>query len=100
MRQKVVGNDVTLSLQLPDGSVEIDGVSVHDLCRDQAEAGRADALVLEGAVANRTLPMEEGTAQGIACLALVGPGVAALGRARIGQPFQGKQRALNAAERS
>ena len=39
--------------------VEIDGVPVHNRRRDQAEAGRAEALVLEGAVAELTLPMEE-----------------------------------------
>ena len=49
--------------------VEIDGVPVHNRRRDQAEAGRAEALVLEGAVAELTLPMEEdGAAQGIARL--------------------------------
>ena len=97
---EMVINDLTLRPQLPDGAVEIDGVPVHDRCGDQAEAGGAEGLVLERAVTDLALPMEEdGAAQGIARLALVQPGVAALAQGRIRQPLQGEQRALDPAER-
>ena len=99
MRQKVVWNYVALIAQLPDGAVEIDSVPVHDRRCDQAEAGGAEGLVLERAVTDLALPMEEdGAAQGTASLALIQPGMIALAQARIGQPLQSKQRALNAAE--
>jgi hypothetical protein len=41
MRKEVVRNEVSLSPQLADGAVEIDGVPVYDRRRDQAEAGGA-----------------------------------------------------------
>ena len=63
MRQKVGWDDVTPIAQLPHGAVEIDGVPVHDRRRDQAEAGRAEALVFEGAVADLALPVEEHRAE-------------------------------------
>ena len=67
MRQEVIRNKVALSSQLPDGAVEIDGVPVHDRRGDEAEAGRAEALVLEGAIADLALPVEEhGAAEGAA----------------------------------
>jgi hypothetical protein len=46
------------------GTVEVNRVPVHDRRRDQAEAGSTEALVLEGAVTDLTLAVEEhGAAQ-------------------------------------
>ena len=52
---------------------------------DEAQAGRAEALVLEGAVSDFSLTMEEYRApQRVAGLALVQSGVAALAQRRVG----------------
>ena len=45
--------------QLPDGAVEIDRVPVNDGGGDEAPAGRAEALILKGAVANFSLSVKE-----------------------------------------
>ena len=55
MRKEVVRNGVSLIPQLADSTAEIDGVPVYDCRRDQAEAGGAEALALEGAVADLAL---------------------------------------------
>ena len=55
MRKEVVRNGVSLIPWLADSTVEIDGVPVYDCRRDQAEAGGAEALALEGAVADLAL---------------------------------------------
>ena len=100
MRQEFILSKVALSPQLPDGAVEIDGVPMHDRRGDEAEAGRAEALVLEGPVADLTLAMEEdGAAQGIARLAFVQPGMTALAQGGIGEPLESEQRTLDPAER-
>ena len=78
--------------QLSDGAIEIDRVPVHDRGGDEAQARGAKTLVLESAVADFALAMEEHRSpQRVACLAFVEPGVAALAERRIGQPLQGKQ---------
>src|ERR1700733_10254090 len=101
MGQQIVGHRRALRAQLPDGTVEIDRVPVNDGGGDEAQARRAETLVFEGAVSNFSLSMEEyRTAQRVACLALVETGMAALAQRRIGQPLQGKQRALDPAERT
>jgi hypothetical protein len=65
---------------------------------DEAQAGCPEALVLEGPVANFALAVEEDrTAQRVAGLALVEPGMAALAQVGIGQPLQGEQGALDPA---
>src|SRR5450631_1191127 len=100
MGQQIVGNRRSLRTQLPDGTVEIDRVPVNNGGGDEAQARCAEALVFESAVANFPLSMEEhSTAQRVACLTLVETSVAALTQRRIGQPLQGKQRALDTAER-
>ena len=96
MRQEIIGNGRVLGTQVLDGLVEIDGVPVNDDGGDEAEPGGAEALVLEGAVADFALAMEEhGPAQGIAGLALVKPGIAALAQSGVGQPLQGEQGSLD-----
>ncbi len=66
---------------------------------EQAETRCAEALVLEGAVADFPLPVEEdGPAQRVAGLALVEAGVAAFAQGRVGQPLQREQGALDPAE--
>ena len=82
--QEIVGNGRAQGTQVLDGLVEIDGVPVDDGGSDEAEPGGPEALVLEGAVADFALAMEEhGPAQGIAGLAFVQPGMAALAQSRI-----------------
>jgi hypothetical protein len=83
------------------GTVEIDRVPGDDGRGDQAQAGCSEALVLEGAVADLALTIEEDrTAQGVAGLALVEPGMAAVAEFGVRQPLQGEQRTFDPAERS
>ena len=71
--EEIVGDICSLRAQLPDGTVEIDRVPVNDGGGDEAEARRAEALVLEGAISNFSLAVEEHRApQRVTCLALVG----------------------------
>jgi hypothetical protein len=75
-----------------DGTVEVDGIPVDDCSGDEAQAGCPEALVLEGTIADFALTEEEDrSAQGVACLALVEPGMATLTQVRIRQPLQGEQ---------
>ena len=84
MRQQVIGNRDALRSQLVDGSGEIDRVPMDDRRRDQAQARGAEALVFECAVADFALAMEEdGTAQRIAGLAFIQPGMAALAQVGV-----------------
>ena len=80
LHARFVGRDVRINLAV--GSLEV-GI------RDQAGPAMPRAgLVLEGAVADLALPVEEhGAAQGIARLALVQAGVAALAQGGIRQPL-------------
>ena len=48
--QEIVGNGRSLSAQPLDDPVKIDGVPMHDGSRDEAQARRPEALVLEGPV--------------------------------------------------
>jgi len=48
-----------LGVQLPAGEVERNRVPVNDGGGDEAHAGRAETLILEGAVANFPLPVKE-----------------------------------------
>ena len=58
---------------------------MNDGSRDEAQARRAEALVLEGAIPDFAQPVEEHrTPQRVARLALIQPGVAALAQCRIG----------------
>ena len=50
--QKLVGNRRPLRAQLSNGPVEIDRVPMNDGGRDEAQARRAETLVLEGAISN------------------------------------------------
>ena len=85
MGQQIVGNRRSLRAQLPDGTVEIDRVPVNDGSGDEAQARCAEALVLEGAVSNFSLTVEEHRAtQRVAGLAFVETGMAALAQRRIG----------------
>ena len=59
MRQQVVGNRRSLRPQLPDGSVEIDRVPMDNGGGDEAQARRAETLVLESAVSNFPLTVKE-----------------------------------------
>jgi len=68
-----------LGAQLSNGPVEIDGVPVHDGGCDEAQARRAETMVLEGAIQDFAQPVKEyRAAQRVARLALVQSGVAAL----------------------
>src|SRR5215472_6319017 len=84
MGQQVIRNGNALHFKLPHGAVEIDGVPMDDGRGDQAEARGAEALVLERAVADLALAMEEHRAtQRIAGLALIEPGMAALAQVGV-----------------
>jgi len=50
MGQQIVGNRHPLRSQLPDGAVEIDCIPMNDGGNDEAQAGRTEARILEGAV--------------------------------------------------
>jgi hypothetical protein len=70
--QQIFRNADALSPQMLDSSLHVGGVPVDDGRGDQIEARCTEALVLECAVADLTLPIEEySTAQRIAGLALV-----------------------------
>ena len=89
MGEKIIGNSAALCTQMLDDTVEVDGVPVDDRGGDEAQTRGTKALVLEGAVSDLALTMEEdGTAQRVAGLAFVEPGMAALPEVRIGQPLQ------------
>ncbi len=49
------------SAQMPDGSVEIDGIPQRNSCGEEGQAGGAMTLVLEGAVAQHAETVEEDT---------------------------------------
>ena len=55
MRQQIVWDAGTLSPQVLDRSLQIDGVPVNDSRGDEAQARCAEALVLKCAVADFTL---------------------------------------------
>ena len=57
--KEIVGNCCALGPQLPNGPVEIDRVPMHDRGRDEAEARGAETLILEGAISDFALAMEE-----------------------------------------
>ena len=100
VHEEVVGNNDASGTQVLDGTVEVDGIPVDDCSGDEAQAGCTEALVLEGPIADFALTVEEDrSAQGVACLALVEPGMAALTQVGIRQPLQGEQGALDPAER-
>src|SRR5215831_7050690 len=89
VRQQVIGYSDPLCPRLLYGAVEVDGVPVHDGRCDETQARGTEALVLEGAIADLTLAMEEnGAAERIASLAFVQAGMAPLAQAGIGQPLQ------------
>ena len=79
VHEEVVGNSDAPGTQVLDGTVEVDGIPVDDCSGDEAQAGCPETLVLEGPIADFALTVEEDrSAQGVACLALVEPGMAAL----------------------
>ena len=84
MGQQIVGNRRSLRAQLPDGTVEIDRVPVNDGSGNEAQAGRAKALVFEGPVSNFPLTVKEHrSTQRVAGLAFVETGMTALAQRRI-----------------
>jgi hypothetical protein len=58
MGQELVGDRNSVGAQPADGEIEVGGVPVDDGRGDEAEAGGAEALVLEGAVAELALAVE------------------------------------------
>lgn len=50
--EDVIGRDPAVPAQMRDGAAEIDGVPVHDGADDEIEAGGAEGLALEGAIAD------------------------------------------------
>ena len=84
MSEEIIADDDALSAQVLNGTIEVDGVPVDDRGRDEAQAGRTEALVLEGAVSNFPLTVKEYRAtQRVAGLALVETGMAALAQRGI-----------------
>ncbi len=65
--EQIVGHMDTLGAEMLDGPFEVDGVPVDDGGGEQAEAGRPETLVLEGAVADFPLPMEEDSPDAASC---------------------------------
>ena len=59
MHEEVVGNNDAPGTQVLDGTVEVDGIPVDDRGGDEAQAGGPEALVLEGAVTDLALAVEE-----------------------------------------
>jgi hypothetical protein len=77
--EEIIGNGDPLSAQVLNGTIKVDGVPVDDRGGDEAQAGRTEALVLEGAVSDLALTMKEDRAtERIAGLALVESSMAAL----------------------
>jgi hypothetical protein len=99
VREEAVENGDAPGPQVLDGAIEVDGIPLDDRGGDEAQSGRWEALILEGSVTDLALAVEEdGSAQGVARLALVEPGMAALTQIGIGQPLQGEPGALDSAE--
>jgi hypothetical protein len=85
MGQQIVGNRRSLRAQLVDSTVKIDRVPVDNGGGNEAQARRAEAVVLEGSISDFALAMKEHRApQRVAGLALVETGMAALAQRRIG----------------
>ena len=59
VREEIVGNDDAMVTEVLDGTVEVDGIPVDDRGGDEAQAGGAEALVLEGAITDLALAVEE-----------------------------------------
>ena len=57
--EQIVGHMDALGAKMLDGPVEVDGVPVDDGGGEQAQARRAETLVLEGAVTDFPLAVEE-----------------------------------------
>src|SRR3982750_1532596 len=57
--EQFVGDNDALGAEVLDGTVEIDRVPVDDGCRQQAQPRSPEALVLERAVAELALAVEE-----------------------------------------
>jgi hypothetical protein len=84
MSQKIVGDRRSLGAQPLDDPVEIDCVPVNNSSRDEAQARRSEALVLEGSVSDFTLAMEEHRPpERVAGLALVEASMTALTQCRV-----------------
>lgn len=58
VREEVVRYGDVLGAQVLDGAGEVDGIPMDHSGGDQAQAGRPEALVLEGAIADFTLSVE------------------------------------------
>src|SRR3954451_7980516 len=85
MGKQFIGYGDALGTQVPDGAVKIGGVPVHDGRCDQAEAGGAEVLVLERAVAELPLPVEKHSpAQRVAGLTLIEAHVTAPAQIGVG----------------
>jgi len=98
--EEITADDDALSAQVLNGTIEVDGVPVDGRGRDEAQAGRTEALVLEGAVSDLALTMKEDRAtQRVAGLALVESGMAALPQVGIRQPLQGEEGAFDPSKR-
>src|SRR3954451_9727441 len=98
--EQFVGDDDALGADVLDGTVEIGRVPVDDGGRQQAQPRSPEALVLERAVAELALAVEEhGPAERIDRLPLVQPGMAALAECRVRQPLQGEQGPFDAPQR-
>src|SRR3954451_23324540 len=100
MGEQFVGDTDALGAEVLDGTVEIGRVPVDDGGRQQAQPRSPEALVLERAVAELALAVEEhGPAERIARLPLVQPGMATLAECRVRQPLQGEQGPFDAPQR-
>ena len=83
MFEQMTGNGPALALQRIDDAGEVDGIPVNDRADHEIEAGGAESLALERAVADfATLVKEHRPGQLVAGLALVQPDPAAVAQFR------------------
>ncbi len=92
MGKVLIGKVRPTSTQVLCGLVEINCVPVNDRGCDEAEPRSPKALILEGPVADFTLPMKDyGASKVVAGFSLVKTGMTALTKGRVRQPLQCEQ---------
>ncbi len=97
--EKLVGNDFAARTQFVDGAGEIDGVPENDGGDGEIEAGGAIALIFESPVADFAEAVKEhGAREGIACFALVEPGVGSAAQRWVADPVKREESPLQTAD--
>ncbi len=99
MAEKIVVDRAALAPKFTIRRLQVSRVPEVDGRDEQVETGRAEELVLEGAVAHLAEPAEvDSTGKRIPCLALVQPEVGAPAQIRVLDPVEREQRALDASD--